>query len=61
MFSTEKHERWIGGIFNWRQDRWMWAMSGKPVKYQHFTEDALLATQNHTQHCITLDPQHNHL
>ncbi|RZB40371.1 uncharacterized protein BDFB_007249, partial [Asbolus verrucosus] len=57
---TEKHERWIGGIYDWKQRKWKWAMSGRPLRYKHFARAALENT-NHTQHCITLDPQYKHL
>ncbi|KAK9869649.1 hypothetical protein WA026_003396 [Henosepilachna vigintioctopunctata] len=33
---VEKHERWLGGLYNWKQKRWLWANSGYPLKYDGF-------------------------
>ncbi|XP_063913697.1 secretory phospholipase A2 receptor-like isoform X2 [Zophobas morio] len=58
---TEKHERWIGGIFDWKQQKWKWAMSGRVIRYKHFAKEALVTSKNNTHHCITLDPEFDNL
>ncbi|CAH1368182.1 unnamed protein product [Tenebrio molitor] len=60
-FAAEKHERWIGGIYDWKQKKWKWAMSGRSIKYKNFANPDWVAGQNNTHHCITLDPELKHL
>ncbi|KAJ3656296.1 hypothetical protein Zmor_015383 [Zophobas morio] len=60
-FTAEKHERWIGGIFDWKQQKWKWAMSGRVIRYKHFAKEALVTSKNNTHHCITLDPEFDNL
>ncbi|KAL3282920.1 hypothetical protein HHI36_006078 [Cryptolaemus montrouzieri] len=47
-------ERWLGGMYNWKQMKWLWASTGKPLGYHGF------ASQNFTEsqkwHCIIMDP-----
>ncbi|KYB27520.1 secretory phospholipase A2 receptor isoform X2 [Tribolium castaneum] len=58
---TGNHERWLGGIFDWKQQKWKWAMSGKAIRYKNFAKEALVGQKNNTHHCITIDPYYNNL
>ncbi|XP_045471250.1 C-type lectin domain family 2 member G-like isoform X2 [Harmonia axyridis] len=31
-----RYERWLGGLYDWKQKRWLWANSGTPLKYHGF-------------------------
>ncbi|KAK9869650.1 hypothetical protein WA026_003397 [Henosepilachna vigintioctopunctata] len=47
-------ERWLGGMYNWKQMKWLWAASGKPLTYQGFANQNF--TENQNWHCIVMDP-----
>ncbi|KAF4518149.1 hypothetical protein B566_EDAN008851 [Ephemera danica] len=47
-------ERWIGGIFNWEQKRWIWGSSGKRMSYQGFSRRS--PNEERQWHCVLLDP-----
>lgn len=49
------YERWIGGIYDWKQLKWKWGVSEKPMKYEGFPRSKR-AEQNLQWHCITTDP-----
>lgn len=55
--NTAPLERWIGGLYDWKQTSWKWA-SGKPLTYE-----ASLAVNESTDksqlrwHCLFMDPQ----
>ncbi|CAG9825833.1 unnamed protein product [Phaedon cochleariae] len=38
---AKRHERWIGGIFDWKTKMWRWAMTGKPITYNGFHSEAI--------------------
>lgn len=38
LFSKEKHDRWIDGIYDWKSGKWRWAMTGQPLKYMGFAK-----------------------
>lgn len=57
-----KLERWIGGIFNWQQMRWQWAVTGEKIEYENFEKSALEKSEksDYAWHCIILDPRSNY-
>ncbi|XP_044752188.1 uncharacterized protein LOC123312059 [Coccinella septempunctata] len=48
------HERWIGGMYNWKKMKWLWATTGKPLIYQGFHSQNF--TESQKWHCIIMDP-----
>ncbi|KAL3282702.1 hypothetical protein HHI36_005875 [Cryptolaemus montrouzieri] len=50
-----KHERWLGGLYDWKQKRWLWANSGIPLKYQGFPFKNYTGSQFEWR-SITIDP-----
>lgn len=50
-----EYERWIGGIYDWKQLKWKWGVSDKPMKYLGFPRSKR-EEQNLQWHCITTDP-----
>lgn len=57
MYILEANERWIGGIYDWRQDQWKWATSGHKIRYNKFKTVPHFDNEldDHWQ-CIALDP-----
>lgn len=48
------HERWIGGMYNWKKMKWLWATTGKALTYQGFYSQNFTEVQK--WHCIIMDP-----
>lgn len=46
-------ERWIGGIWNWEQKRWVWGGTGRKLRYQGFSRKD---NGDNDWHCIAMDP-----
>lgn len=40
MLQTDgsRSEFWIGGIFNWQQNKWQWGNNGRDITYQSFSQ-----------------------
>lgn len=36
--DIEKEERWIGCIYNWKQNKWQWSYNGRDLAYQSFSQ-----------------------
>ncbi|XP_065582678.1 lithostathine-1-beta-like [Artemia franciscana] len=47
-------ERWIGGLFDWSRQQWVWGAQGAPVSYLNFGQLAPVNAMN--WHCIFMDP-----
>ncbi|XP_025418715.1 snaclec coagulation factor IX/factor X-binding protein subunit B-like isoform X2 [Sipha flava] len=56
---TEIKERWIGGLYDWNQDQWKWATSGRKIQYNHF-EKIPYFDQNDKFMCMAIDPNINY-
>ncbi|XP_056639287.1 uncharacterized protein LOC130446826 isoform X1 [Diorhabda sublineata] len=59
--DNKRHERWIGGIYNWKSSKWIWAVSGQSISYNGFSIQAM---QNRTTDSlkwngIFLDPAYD--
>ncbi|KAG5875043.1 hypothetical protein JTB14_022025 [Gonioctena quinquepunctata] len=35
----EKHDRWIGAIYDWKNGKWRWGSNSQPLKYTGFNAD----------------------
>ncbi|XP_019769036.2 uncharacterized protein LOC109543657 isoform X1 [Dendroctonus ponderosae] len=58
---TEKQERWIGGRYNVKTGEWIWALNGKPLKYNGFIKEPILnATGSIDWQAIIMDPQYGY-
>lgn len=33
-------DKWIGGMYNWQQNKWQWGYNGGDMKYQSFADEA---------------------
>ncbi|XP_014204052.1 uncharacterized protein LOC106636231 [Copidosoma floridanum] len=53
-------ERWIGGIYNWRQMDWEWGESGNKVQFQNFADSSSMVSENNVYHCLVLDPDQDY-
>ncbi|XP_076663713.1 uncharacterized protein LOC143366481 [Andrena cerasifolii] len=52
-----KLERWIGGIFNWKNMAWEWGVTGEEMVFQNFGKPQSDQTkQQYAWHCVTIDP-----
>lgn len=49
-----KYERWIDGIYDWKQIRWKWGSSGQQITFNKFSRHQLGDRFN--WHCIVLNP-----
>ncbi|KAJ8920834.1 hypothetical protein NQ315_015626, partial [Exocentrus adspersus] len=58
----EKHDRWIGGMYDWKNNQWKWAMTGKPLKYKGFAKAVLKKRggENLAWNTIFMDPSLGH-
>ncbi|KAF0762929.1 snaclec coagulation factor IX/factor X-binding protein subunit B [Aphis craccivora] len=55
--KNETKERWIGGIYDWSQDQWKWAASGRKIRYNRFeTIQNFNNNRNDQWQCLSLDP-----
>lgn len=54
----EKHDRWIGAMYDWKSNQWKWAVSGKTLKYKGFAKDVLKNRSNDSLawNAIYMDP-----
>lgn len=50
---SAKFERWIGGIYNWRKEKWTWGISGEKIKYKNFEK----TNYPEALSCTVLDPE----
>ncbi|XP_030757501.1 uncharacterized protein LOC115883300 isoform X2 [Sitophilus oryzae] len=58
---TEKQERWIGGRFNDKTKKWVWALNGNQLRYQGFAEEVLQNPTNGSNwNAIIMDPQYSY-
>ncbi|XP_058801865.1 uncharacterized protein LOC131670355 isoform X2 [Phymastichus coffea] len=48
-------ERWIGGIYNWRQMIWEWGVTGEKVLFRNFG-NWTAATMAREHECMVVDP-----
>ncbi|KAL1131474.1 hypothetical protein AAG570_011091 [Ranatra chinensis] len=48
-------ERWIGGIYDWAQDVWVWGASGRQLQYQGFS--GRKPGDDYRWKCIIMDPR----
>ncbi|XP_044752325.1 uncharacterized protein LOC123312142 isoform X2 [Coccinella septempunctata] len=55
MGFVGQRERWLGGLYDWKQRRWLWANSGTPLKYHGFPSKNNTGTRYEWK-SITLDP-----
>lgn len=56
-FVLETRERWIGGVYDWKQEQWKWAASGQTIRFNKFgTMPSLGKEENDHWQCIALDP-----
>ncbi|XP_072382939.1 uncharacterized protein [Diabrotica undecimpunctata] len=39
--NKERHDRWIGGIYDWKTTKWRWAMNGQPLMYRGFNSKVM--------------------
>lgn len=53
---VESHERWIGGLYDWKQRKWRWGSSGKIIKYKNFAK-SLPKEKIYYWEAITLNPK----
>lgn len=52
----ETKERWIGGIYDWMQNQWKWASSGRKIRYNKFNITPHFSNEQDPWQCIVLDP-----
>lgn len=38
--DRSRSDFWIGGIFNWQQNKWQWGYNGRDMTYQSFSQMA---------------------
>jgi len=48
-------ERWIGGLYDWNGQQWLWGATGEPMKYLGFGD--LTSDRLREWHCVYLDPE----
>lgn len=55
----ERHDRWIGGIYDWRTTKWRWAMTSQPLTYRGFNSAVLKRRQPESLvwNSIYMDPK----
>ncbi|XP_054262294.1 lithostathine-1-beta-like [Macrosteles quadrilineatus] len=53
MDMAARLERWIGGIFDWGRHKWVWGITGRPIKYQGFSRHSKTGDE---WHCMAMDP-----
>lgn len=56
ILGTE--ERWIGGIYDWKQQQWKWVGSQKPMQYKDFYYEK--SGNGSAWECIVLDPKNQY-
>lgn len=56
----ETNERWIGGIYDWNQDEWKWATSGRKIRYNKFETTPHFDNEHDHWQCMALDPSVNY-
>lgn len=58
FFILAFQERWLGGMYNWKTMKWIWATTGKTLTYQGFYKQNF--TEDQRWHCIIMDPTENY-
>nr|XP_023023991.1 uncharacterized protein LOC111512095 [Leptinotarsa decemlineata] len=54
----ERHDRWIGGIYDWKSTKWRWAMTGQPINYRGFNDSVYRRNiKDLTWNSIFMDPR----
>lgn len=56
IYFLETKERWIGGIYDWSQDHWKWAKSGRTIRYNNFETIPHFDNENDHWKCLALSP-----
>ncbi|XP_032780514.2 C-type lectin domain family 10 member A [Daphnia magna] len=51
-------ERWIGGLYDWSGQRWLWGATGQPMSFLGFGE--LSEGRLREWHCVYMDPEQGH-
>jgi len=52
-------ERWIGGLYDWSAQQWLWGATGKPItNFVGFGD--LTPNRFREWHCIYMDPEQAH-
>jgi hypothetical protein len=51
-------ERWIGGLYDWSGQRWLWGATGQPMNFLGFGE--LTEGRLREWHCVYMDPEQSH-
>lgn len=59
LFISETNERWIGGIYDFSQNHWKWAKSGRQIQYNNFETIPHFNKEEDHWKCITLNPSIN--
>lgn len=54
--SKEKDYIWIGGTYNWKDNKWQWAYNGKDIGYESFSLMVPGNRQDLKFHCAVLNP-----
>ncbi len=58
MLFTERLERWIGGLYDWSGQQWLWGSTGQPMSFQGFGEQG--EGRQREWHCVFMDPEQGH-
>lgn len=37
--QSKDDEKWIGGMYNWQQNKWQWGYNGGDMKYHSFRDE----------------------
>jgi hypothetical protein len=51
-------ERWIGGLYDWSGQKWLWGATGQPMNFLGFGE--LTEGRLREWHCVYMDPEQSH-
>lgn len=51
-------ERWIGGLYDWSGQRWLWGATGEAMNYIGFGD--LTSDRVREWHCVYMDPEQTH-
>ncbi|CRK96090.1 CLUMA_CG009526, isoform A [Clunio marinus] len=49
-----REDKWIGGMYNWQQNKWQWGYNGGEMKHNSFADKE--AKSDLRYHCTTMDP-----
>ena len=58
LFQQARLERWIGGLYDWSGQRWLWGATGQPMNFLGFGE--LSEGRLREWHCVYMDPEQGH-